>query len=236
MASENSLYSKAARGVCALITQALIFVSLGLGLGIGSATAKSAPPDECYRAARYAAHETSVPLSVLLAIARVETGRPIDGKVQPWPWAINHSGEGTWLDSEVALLEKALSLIAKGERVFDVGCFQLNYHWHGDEFSSLDEMISPRTNALYAARFLEALFQEFGDWTEAVGSYHSRTETLAASYKTKFLKYYDANETAPRLEMDSRTPKTAARKNSYPLLIAGAARARLGSLVPDASR
>ena len=198
--------------------------------------ASGAPPEECYRAARYASHETTVPLNVLLAISRVETGRKIDGKVQPWPWAINHSGKGAWLSSEAELLETALKLIASGDRQFDVGCFQLNYHWHGREFQSLDEMISPRTNALYAARFLEALFSEFGDWTEAVGAYHSRTEALALSYKSKFLRQYNgAEEPEQRVATAERATKSV-RSNSYPLLVAGTAQARLGSLVPSASR
>ncbi|MGB7319147.1 MAG: lytic transglycosylase domain-containing protein [Planktotalea sp.] len=208
-----------------------------MGICLASpASATGTPPDECFRAARFAAHETKVPLKVLLAITQVETGRKIHDKVQPWPWAINHGGKGKWLASEAELLEAALGLIADGERLFDVGCFQLNYHWHGREFSSLDEMIAPRANALYAARFLEALFVEFGDWTEAVGAYHSRTEALANAYKAKFLQYYD-DATEP-LQLASRQdvqPKRV-RRNSYPLLVARPATARLGSLVPETSQ
>lgn len=196
--------------------------------------AEATQPDECYRAARLAAHETAVPLRVLLAIAQVETGRKIDNKIQPWPWAINHAGNGAWLQSEAELLETALALIAKGERSFDVGCFQLNYHWHGAEFASLDEMISPRANALYAAHFLEALFSEFGDWTEAVGAYHSRTESLATSYKAKFLRHYDDGPEPVQLALQHSSRKSATRHNSYPLLINKPRKAHLGSLVPGA--
>ncbi len=198
--------------------------------------ASVSPPEECIRAARHAAHETKVPLNILLAIARVETGRRVGDTTQPWPWAINHAGSGDWLASEAELLEAALGLIARGERLFDVGCFQLNYHWHGAEFSSLDEMISPRGNALYAARFLEALFAEFGDWTEAVGAYHSRTEALATAYKAKFLQHYDGASEPGHFAQNAKQKSKTARHNSYPLLVASQSGARLGSLVPEVSK
>jgi hypothetical protein len=197
--------------------------------------ASTSPPEECYRAARMAAHEAEIPLNVLIAIARTETGRRLDGKTQPWPWAINVRGQGDWLSSEAELLEKALSLIAKGERLFDVGCFQLNYHWHSDGFSSLDEMISPRTNALYAARFLKSLFAEFGDWTEAAGAYHSRTEALATAYKAKFSKHLHGASEPLQLALQVKEPNRKTRDNSYPLLRSKPVVARLGSLVPGIS-
>lgn len=196
----------------------------------------SAPADECIRAARMAAHETGIPVNVLLAIANTETGRRIDGKVQPWPWAINFAGNGGWLASESELLERALSLIASGERVFDVGCFQLNYHWHSDGFASLDEMIAPRSNALYAAQFLKSLHAEFGDWVTAAGAYHSRTETLATSYKAKFLTHYDEANVPLMIASQQSESKALQRNNSYPLLRANNTAAQLGSLVPGISQ
>lgn len=208
----------------------LLWVSL-----LSPLKASTSPPDECYRAARLAAHETKVPFDVLLAIARTETGRSIDGKVQPWPWAINFSGKGRWLASEAELLEKALSLIASGERLFDVGCFQLNYRWHSGGFDSLDEMISPRSNALYAARFLKSLYAEFGDWAAAAGAYHSRTETLAASYTAKFLEHYNDPDNSFALASRQGGAKLRKQNNSYPLLRSNTGAARLGSLVPSTS-
>ena len=227
------------RGAIRGVSMWIILVVFAVAALTGNrADALGAPPEECYRAARFAAHETSVPVNVLLAIARVETGRKIDDKIQPWPWALNHAGKGVWLKSEAELLELALSLIADGERLFDVGCFQLNYHWHGAEFASLDEMISPRSNALYAAHFLEALFAEFGDWTEAVGAYHSRTEALADSYKAKFLRHYaeEGRDEPVQLALKDSNPRVSKRANSYPLLIARPQKARLGSLVPESTR
>lgn len=219
-------------------SKAVIFFSAAFLLvtSVSLLRATVSQSDDCYRAAWFAAHETNVPVNVLLAIASTETGRKVEGKTQPWPWAINVAGKGSWLATEAELLEKALSLIASGERRFDVGCFQLNYHWHNEGFASLDEMISPRTNALYAARFLKSLHAEFGNWVAAAGAYHSRTEALANIYKAKFLQHYDDND-APIMDHARQTSVTSKpRMNTYPLLHATSGTAHLGSLVPSASR
>ncbi|MEP5154365.1 transglycosylase SLT domain-containing protein, partial [Planktotalea sp.] len=142
----------------------------------------------------------------------------------------------SWLSSEGELLETALELIAKGERSFDLGCFQLNYRWHGAEFVSLDQMISPKENALYAAKFLKALYAEFGDWTEAAGAYHSRTEEHAKAYKARFLVHYDDDPEPLQIAMSANAQTQVKRTNSYPLLVNRASRARLGSLMPEASQ
>ncbi len=206
---------------------------------IASAPALATPADECYRATRFAAHEVGVPTSVLLAVAKTETGRTRNGVTQPWPWAINIRGAGQWLDSEAALLEAALEQIALGETLFDLGCFQINYRWHGENFDSIDEMISPRGNALYAAKFLKALFVEFNDWTEAVGAYHSRTEALATVYKAKFNEHFqgisDDLQFPPTERVVSNTVQRR-RKNTFPLLQSATLKPRLGSLVPSDSQ
>jgi soluble lytic murein transglycosylase-like protein len=79
---------------------------------------------------------------------------------------------------------------ARGARSYDVGCFQINYRWHGQHFASLDQMFDPDANAAYAARFLSELYAEFGDWSRAAGAYHSRTPVLSprstASVSTAF--------------------------------------------------
>lgn len=201
-----------------------------------SRTSSANPSDECYRAARHAAGEIGVPANVLLAIAKTETGRTIDGTTQPWPWAINTRGVGKWLESESALLEAALEQIARGETLFDLGCFQINYRWHGSNFNSLDEMISPHGNALYAAKFLKTLFVEFEDWTEAVGAYHSRTEELATIYKAKFTEHYQVAGDVQRTTFAKQPARQKIRKNTFPLLKDATLKPRLGSLVPSVSQ
>lgn len=202
----------------------------------------------CLAAARRAAAATDVPYTVLLAIAQVETGRRIDGTVQPWPWAINASGTGHWFAAAQDALDFAQQTLTSGESSFDIGCFQLNYRWHGAQFTSLDQMIAPDANALYAARFLSRLHGELGDWSAAAGAYHSRNASRASHYRDRFDRYRAAAEgatadpnpvTGPsRLALATPAPAApstadpAPRTNGLPLLQAGSARRSAGSLFP----
>lgn len=139
----------------------------------------------CDLAAQEAAQDSNVPLELLMAISRVETGRTLDGDLHPWPWAINQGGQGHWFDDADQAIAFASEQLAQGQENFDVGCFQINLRWHGENFGSIDDAFDPRHNAAYAARFLTALFQSEGGWPEAVAAYHSRTPDEAVSYLAK---------------------------------------------------
>lgn len=156
----------------------------------------------CDRAAQTAARETGVPLRVMLAVTRVETGRGRAGaQPEPWPWALNIGGDGSWHDTADTALLAAQQAIATGKRNIDIGCFQLNYRWHGHGFASLDAMMEPLSNARYAAQFLRDLHRELGDWTRAAGAYHSRNPEHAARYLARYHDIYAALSAPP-----ARTP------------------------------
>lgn len=61
----------------------------------------------------------------------------------------------------------------RGAKLIDVGCMQINYFYHRKHFSSVTEMLQPRVNVDYAARFLRSLRQKEGNWTMAVAHYHA---------------------------------------------------------------
>ncbi len=140
----------------------------------------------CDQAAEIAGRETGVPADVLRALTRTETGRRLAGATRPWPWTVNMEGKGFWFDSPAEALAYAEARRAAGSRSFDMGCFQVNYRWHGQHFAALDAMMDPLTNARYAARFLGTLFAELGDWSRAAGAYHSRTAEFATRYRARF--------------------------------------------------
>lgn len=140
----------------------------------------------CDDAARRAAEEFGVPLSVMLGVTRVETGRSEAGRITPWPWTLNLGGPGSWHPTAQAALATAQDALASGRRNIDIGCFQINYHWHGAEFADLAQMLDPLANARHAARFLRDLHAEFGDWTVAVGAFHSRNPAHATRYLDRF--------------------------------------------------
>lgn len=140
----------------------------------------------CDAAADRAGRAHEVPVEILRALTRTETGRAQGGVLQPWPWTINMEGDGFWFETRDEALAFAIEHHARGARSFDVGCFQINYRWHGEAFDSIEMMFDQAQNADYAARFLLSLKAEGGDWGAAVGKYHSRTPGLAQKYKGRF--------------------------------------------------
>ncbi len=185
----------------------------------------------CDQAAQRAARAEGVPLKVLRAIARVETGRTVDGALHPWPWTVNREGQGYWFASASEAKSYVFNIFKSGVRSFDVGCFQINYRWHGSAFRSIEAMFDPDENATYAARFLNELYAELGSWPAAAGAYHSRTEHLAASYSNRFQTVLAQLEGA-RVDSD---PFTASASPLISRPSTPAARTALGSLVPQST-
>jgi hypothetical protein len=217
-----------------------------------AAPAAEDPAGLCEAAAARVARESGVPLSVLRAISLTETGRRRAGALRPWPWTVNMEGAGEWFDTSDEAKAYVLRHHQRGARSYDVGCFQLNYRWHGQHFASIEEMFDPLANARYAARFLADLYAESGDWSRAAGAYHSRTPRYAERYRARFdriraqLEGLPAPNEAPLLAAGpapggaapgstrAAAPAEAPppRLNTFPLLQAAAAPRGLGSLVP----
>lgn len=215
-------------------------VAVGLTFLLAAGSTAAAGTDTaglCEQAARDAAEATGVPVSVLRAITLTETGRRAGGQTRPWPWSVNMEGEGHWFDTAVAAAAYAQSQADMGARSFDVGCFQINYRWHGTAFPSIAAMFDPTANAAYAARFLKELYAETGDWSLAAGAYHSRSPDLAVVYRARFDGYRTAFLADDHTPGPKRLPDQAVaaipsvRRVDYPLLRAGGD-SMLGSLVP----
>lgn len=197
-------------------------------LAPGTCAADPAESRRCDLAAAQAAADTGVPIDLLLAITRVETGRGGgEGEPDPWPWTINADGAGTWYATRQEAVAAATDHLTDGTGTFDVGCFQLNIRWHGAGFATLDDMFDPVTNAEYAAGFLRELYQESGDWRQAVAAYHSRTPDLANQYLDRVRAVLEGPGSDAPLVAAAEPP----RENLFPLLRAGG-QGSTGSLVP----
>jgi len=216
------------------------FVLFLLGSVVPDAGRASVPIGQiCDQAAQIAATESNVPVSVLRSITRTETGRTHAGSLQPWPWTVNMEGVGKWFDTEDAARAYVFKHFKRGARSFDVGCFQINYRWHGQAFRSIDEMFDPVENARYAASFLSELHAETGNWSKAAGAYHSRTPKFATRYRARFDDIRQTME-APHSPPPATVVVTSqdsgdyqlARINRYPLLQQVSHQASRGSLVP----
>jgi hypothetical protein len=164
-------------------------LGLALSLALQSVPAHAVDADAsalCEHAIVTGAENGGVPPQVLHAISLTETGRPQGGRLRPWPWALNREGKGYWFGSREEALAFARHSLAEGRKSFDVGCFQINYKYHGHNFPSLEAMFDPQVGAAYAARFLGSLYGEKGDWSAAAGAYHSRTPHYAGIYRARF--------------------------------------------------
>ncbi len=181
---------------------ALLLWLLVAGAGLAYADPPSAPPTDevaasvwaaqqsnlCVAALRQAEQHYHLPPGLLLSIARAESGRPIASltDIGPWPWTIDADGNGLFLDSKAA----AIAWVHQQEphhSFVDVGCMQVDLHFHPGAFASLDEAFDPAANVDYAARLLVELYhgEAGGSWDVAVGLYHSHTSLLAEAYRDR---------------------------------------------------
>jgi hypothetical protein len=183
------------------------------------------PSQLCLDAADRAAEANGVPRDVLLALALVETGRDD----RPWPWTVNVAGDGRWFDTQAEAESHAQAMLDEGRTNLDIGCFQLNIHWHSKAFTSLEDMIDPVRNAGYAAEYLVQHYAQTGDWALAAARYHSATPEHAERYRVRFEATLASLESATTGPLPTE-PST--RENSFPLLVAGST-GQNGSLVPQ---
>jgi soluble lytic murein transglycosylase-like protein len=159
----------------------------GLGIpgltvpGAGAALANSAPPvpgkaaalpasaNICEREMAGASAKHGVPLGVLYAVGLTESGKR--GSLQPY--AMNIQGRAYFGTSAADVMSQLAQARASGIKLVDLGCMQINHHYHREKFTSLEAMIDPRQNVEYATLFLKQLKAREGSWTLAVARYHA---------------------------------------------------------------
>ncbi len=116
-----------------------------------------------------AASRYDVPLAVLYAVGLTETERR--GSLQPF--ALNVEGAAIYSATLGEALQQFTEAQKRGQRLIDVGCMQIDHHFHGRHFRSVEAMFDPHENVNYAARFLRALKAREGSWTLAAARYHA---------------------------------------------------------------
>lgn len=116
-----------------------------------------------------AARAYGVPPGILYSVGLTETGR----KGALYPYALNIEGRTVYAKSRDAAISEFERARAEGKSLIDLGCMQINHHYHGAEFISVTAMLDPRANVDYAARFLARLHARHETWTMAVARYHA---------------------------------------------------------------
>jgi len=156
---------------------------------VSSAVAPGFDPSLLCRAAiATTERNTRIPDAFLSAMGRVESGRPENGAVTPWPWTVNAAGAGHFYASKAEAIAAVRAFLASGIRSLDVGCLQVNLFYHPDAFNSLDQAFDPAANAAYAAKMLLDLFAQTGSWPRAAAAYHSQTPALGSAYLQRVLE------------------------------------------------
>ena len=141
----------------------------------------------CVQAATEAERTHQVPPYLISAVSLAETGR-WSGAYKAsfsWPWTVMAEGVGRYLPTKAAAIAEVRHLQARGIRNIDVGCLQINLHYHGDAFEDLEEAFDPHANADYAGAFLADLMERAGRWDIAVAQYHSRDAERGPAYRQR---------------------------------------------------
>jgi soluble lytic murein transglycosylase-like protein len=141
-----------------------------------AAPSRAEGPLMCEREMTRAAALNDVPLNVLYSVGLTETGR----KGELSPFDMNIDGKDVHSTSAAEAMARFDQAKARGAKLIDIGCMQINHHWHAADFASLREMFDPVRNVEYAARFLKTLRAEEGSWTLAVARYNAGPNNPAA--------------------------------------------------------
>lgn len=145
------------------------------------------PGLQCEFAAEWAERKHGLPRMLLLAIGMTESGRwnAETRSGSPWPWTVTSGGPGSYFPDQASALQHVAQLRAQGTTNIDIGCFQINQHFHPNAFESTEAGFDPFINADYAARFLKDLRNEHRTWERAVAIYHSKTPSRGTAYRQK---------------------------------------------------
>jgi hypothetical protein len=176
----------------ALFLVAALLTALAAGPALATATASL-----CGEAIRDAERRAQwLPEGLLYAIALTESAhRPQGhGSTVPWPWTINSPKGSFYLGSRGEAVAKVEELKALGVSNIDVGCMQINLHYHPDAFPSLDDAFHPPSNVAYAVRYLTELEGRNRTLFDTVGRYHSGTPWRKHAYARKvFARWSDGS-------------------------------------------
>ncbi len=133
-----------------------------------------------------------IPRGLVQAVALAESGRWLseDQSTLPWPWTVTSGHDSFYLPTKDAAIAKVRELKAAGRTNIDVGCMQINLHYHPDAFASLEEAFDPDSNVAYGTQFLKELRLKTRSWGKATAFYHSQNRERGNAYRTKVYRFW----------------------------------------------
>lgn len=174
----------------------------------------------CERATARWERITNVPDKLLRAISLAESGRwsKSQKRVRAWPWTVTSGGPGSYFATKAEAMAEVRRLQRAGVENIDVGCMQVNLHFHGHNFNNALEAMDPDINVAYAAEFLTLLRSDSESWAEAAGYYHSKTPARTRYYRGKVEKFWaELTDGQPNdTQVAERTPVPGADPENEP--------------------
>jgi len=184
-----------------ILRLALLAVSAAVALAAAPAVTLSATPALyhgtdparlCAKATQRWEKIAQIPTNLLTAISFAESGRWSEAQrsMHAWPWTVTSGGPGKYFASKTEAMAEVRRLQAKDVQNIDVGCMQVNLHFHGQNFDSLSAAFDPDINTAYAAKYLKQMRDGAGSWAEAAGYYHSMTPERTSIYRARVEKFW----------------------------------------------
>lgn len=161
-------------------------------------TISAAYGNVCRSKISLAERSEGLPPNLLQAIATVETGRA----AAPWPWTINAKGlKNHFYNTKDAAHAAAVKLMQSGKTNVDLGCIQINYHYHGKNFKNVREILDPHKNIFYGAKLLKEMYRKLGSWEKVVARYHSADPARGKAYQKKVYETWNKINAAEKLNL-----------------------------------
>lgn len=158
-----------------IISQKSLKVSFILALMLSFSMSFSASAsEECLAAISKYEKLYNIPTGLLKAVSKIESEHN--------HLALNDGLKSHNFKTDKEVLERISYLKNIGKTNFDIGCMQINYYWHNQNFASVEEMLDVTSNVRYAASIIHGLYKAHGSWQAAVRHYHS--------YEPKFYQIY----------------------------------------------
>tara|TARA_A100001234_G_scaffold44247_1_gene36572 strand:- start:132 stop:761 length:630 start_codon:yes stop_codon:yes gene_type:complete len=135
------------------------------------------------------AKEYKIPNKLLTSISLVESGLKKGKNFVSWPWTLNVSGKSKFFNSK----DETINFLKKNynkKKNIDVGCMQISLKYHGQNFENFNQILDPKNNIEYAAKYLKSLHSKHKTWNEAISRYHSSIPKRKKIYLKKVQTYW----------------------------------------------
>ncbi|AIL65674.1 Transglycosylase SLT domain protein [Rickettsiales bacterium Ac37b] len=190
----------------------LAFLFSNINISLANSSSLLTDAQYCMRYFSFYERINKIPSNLLKAVSLTETGRWHQESNQhvPWPWAVNIGGKSYYYKNKYEAISSVKKFLKEGKKSIDVGCMQINLHYHPAAFKNLEQAFEPKTNIAYAATFLRNNFEKHSNWYNAIAAYHSETNSLGHPYAQKVLSHWQAIK---------RTPVKRVNRYKYPRIM-----------------